>query len=214
MILSFSTVPAVLWPRPQSAHEEGVWSPPLFPTHQSVRDGPQAGLHFTAHLHLQGVKDVGSLPDDTHLWFVMVHCSWWPVSPLPPSFPAHFSKGVLTCALLSAMRSWSVVTPSWAPFAAMQPICSTSSWRATLTTRAASLLSGRTYRWDSPSVDLTYLQRIKRINQLMFLGPCALCNSSKNTFYINTSWPFLNCVYKQDFEWITCYRSLLQKVMQ
>lgn len=75
-----------------------------------------------------------------------------PVFSLPSSFPAHFLKGVLTCVLLSAMRSWSVVTPSWAPFAAMQPIFSTSSWRATLTTQVASRLSGHTYRWDRPSL--------------------------------------------------------------
>lgn len=73
------------------------------------------------------------------------------LSSSPSSFLAHFLKGVLTCVQPSATRSWSVVTPSWAPFAAMQPTCSTSSWRATLTTRVANLLSGRTYRWDRPS---------------------------------------------------------------
>lgn len=65
---------------------------------------------------------------------------------LPSSFPARFSKGVLTCVPLSATKSWSVVTPSWAPSAATQPTSSTSSWRATLTTRGASHSSGHTCR--------------------------------------------------------------------
>lgn len=68
------------------------------------------------------------------------------------SFRAHFLKAVPTCVLLSATKSWNVVTPSWAPFAAMRPIFSTSSWRATLTTQGASHLSAHTYRWESPAV--------------------------------------------------------------
>lgn len=151
--LCFSADPAVFWPRPQSTNEEGVWCPPLFPTDQSVRDSPQAGLHVTAHLHLQGVKDLTNNALSNLFWsLTCTVADALPVFSLPSSFPAHFLKGVLTCVLLSAMRSWSVVTPSWAPFAAMQPIFSTSSWRATLTTQVASRLSGRTYRWDRPSL--------------------------------------------------------------
>ena len=61
-MLSVSSDSAVLGPRPQSTDEEGVWGPPLFPANQPVRDGPQAGLHLPAHLHLQG---------ETHLWFLI-----------------------------------------------------------------------------------------------------------------------------------------------
>lgn len=55
MMLYLSAAPAVLWSRPQSTNEEGVWSPPVFPADQPIRDGAQAGLHLAAHLHLQGV---------------------------------------------------------------------------------------------------------------------------------------------------------------
>lgn len=55
MMPSLSADPAVLWSRPQSTDEEGVWSPPVLPADQPIRDGAQAGLHLAAHLHLQGV---------------------------------------------------------------------------------------------------------------------------------------------------------------
>lgn len=56
--LVFVTDAAVLGPRPQSSHEEGLWGSPLLPAHQSVRNSPEAGLHNTAYLHLQGVMNL------------------------------------------------------------------------------------------------------------------------------------------------------------
>lgn len=88
MMLFLSADPAVLWLRPQSTNEEGVWSPPVFPADQPIGDGAEAGLHLAAHLHLQGVEEAGerrsALPSCT---------GRWPAFPPSLQFPCTFFEG-------------------------------------------------------------------------------------------------------------------------
>lgn len=88
----------------------------------------------------------GRLRDGALLYSPVVRGPMTRLFPSLHSFPARFSKAAPTCVPPSATRSSSVATPNWAPFAMMLPICSTSSWRATSTTRAANRLSALTYR--------------------------------------------------------------------
>lgn len=88
------------------------------------------------------------------LFLILFNLSWHKTARIMHLFPyssshAHFLKDVQICVQLSAMRSWSVATPSWAPFAATPLTCCIFSWRVTSTTQVASRLSGRTYRWDN-----------------------------------------------------------------
>lgn len=63
------------------------------------------------------------------------------------SSPVPSSTAGPTCVPLYATKSSSAVTPSWAVSAAMPPISSTSSWRATLITQGASRLCEHTCRY-------------------------------------------------------------------
>lgn len=96
LVLILSADPAVLWPRPQSTNEEGVWSPPLLPTDQPIRDGPQAGLHITAHLHLQGVKDRPNITSKSIVCYVL-RCApsliRWLILCFILQFPCTFFEG-------------------------------------------------------------------------------------------------------------------------
>lgn len=120
---------------------------------RSSRSSPRCAPSFT--------RCVGGW--GTALCSSIVHGTMTRLSPPLCSSPARFSKAAPTCVPPSAMRSSSVATPSWAPFAMMPPTFSTSSWRATLTTRAANRSSGLTYRC-----------RLKSLNTFQAKVTCAV----------------------------------------
>lgn len=102
----------------------------------SVWGCPQTGVHLSQDLHLQGeafAKAYGNLFQE--LFFLRPDT--FPVASC--SSPTRSLMAGPTCAPLCATKSSSAVTPSLAPFAATPPIFSTSSWKATLTIRDASL---------------------------------------------------------------------------